>query len=427
MLARLRHHEDGDQEHDRGNRDGIDQGPEEGIAGAVLHRLGVGRCGDDGHETAAPAVADMVRHRNRGVADARGEELRQERPDRAVGHAHVVDQDHNDDHRHREVEGLGIGVDAERRVERVVRQGRQQHAAEDDRLPADLVREPAPEDERRGRDQERDGDDVARGEHVELLDRLEVKQRPELAAVPDAALSQHDHAGDDHVLEIAAHEGLAPRIGRGSAPCLDVLEDRRFTQREPDPDSDSDQEERHDEGEPPSPVVEGFVAQVSPRADDHGQREHDAERRRRLEPAGVVAAMLVLDMLGDVGDGAAVLPAEAEALDQAEDEEDEGRGESDRGVAGNHADEGRPHAHAGQRDDEGILPAHLIAEPAEEERPQRPDQEADREDRHGAEEGRDRVALLEELDREDRGQAAEDVEIVPLDDVADGCGNDDTA
>src|SRR5437016_4608526 len=86
-----------------------------------------------------------------------------------------------------------------------------------------------------------------------------------------------------------------------------------------------------------------------------------------------------------------------------------------------------PHAHAGQRDDEGILPAHLIAEPAEEERPERPDQEADREDRHGAEEGRDRVALLEELDREDRGQAAEDVEIVPLDDVANGCGNDDTA
>src|SRR5262249_1178316 len=58
VLARLRHREDGDQEHDRGNRDGIDQGPEEGIAGAGLHRPGVGECGDDGHETAAPAAAD---------------------------------------------------------------------------------------------------------------------------------------------------------------------------------------------------------------------------------------------------------------------------------------------------------------------------------------------------------------------------------
>src|SRR2546425_255446 len=88
---------------------------------------------------------------------------------------------------------------------------------------------------------------------------------------------------------------------------------------------------------------------------------------------------------------------------------------------------GRRHAHTSQRDDEGVLPAHLVAEPAEEERPQRAYQEADREDRHGAEEGRHRVALLEKLDREDRGQAAEDVEVVPLDDVADGCGDDDSA
>jgi hypothetical protein len=37
------------------------------------------------------------------------------------------------------------------------------------------------------------------------------------------------------------------------------------------------------------------------------------------------------------------------------------------------------------------------------------------------------VALLEELDREDRGQASEDVEVVLLDDVINGCGKDDTA
>src|SRR5207244_12299028 len=125
--------------------------------------------------------------------------------------------------------------------------------------------------------------------------------------------------------------------------------------------------------------------------------------------------------------GPALCSSEAEALDQAECEEDERRGQSDRGVAGNKADEGRPHAHAGQRDDEGVFPAHLIAEPAEEERPQRAYQEADREDRYGAEEGRHRVALLEKLDREDRGEAAEDVKVVPLDDVADGCGDDDSA
>src|SRR3989449_886084 len=86
---------------------------------------------------------------------------------------------------------------------------------------------------------------------------------------------------------------------------------------------------------------------------------------------------------------------------------------------------GRRQAHAGQRDDEGVLPADLVTEPAEDERPQGPDQEADREDRHRAEEGGHRVALLEELDGEDRGQAPEDVEVVPLDDVAHRRGDDD--
>src|SRR5207249_7886050 len=304
--------------------------------------------------------------------------------------------------RHREVEDLGIRVGTQGRVERVVGEGGEGHAAEDDRLATDLVREPAPEDERRGGDQERDTDDPARRQHIELLDRLEVKQRPELAAVPDAPLPQHDHAGDHHVLEVAAHEGLAPRVGRGPALRLDLLEDRRFTEREPDPDSNADQEEQDDERQAPAPVVERLDAQIGPDPDDDRERHDDAERRRRLVPPGVVAPMLVLDVLGDVGDGPAVFPAEAEALDQAEREEDERRGEADRGVAWNKADEGRPHAHTGQRDDEGVLPAHLVAEPAEEERPQRAYQEADREDRHGAEEGRHRVALLEKLDREDR-------------------------
>src|SRR5438477_1219564 len=137
--------------------------------------------------------------------------------------------------------------------------------------------------------------------------------------------------------------------------------------------------------------------------------------------------MLVLDVLGDVGDRAAVLPAEAEALDQAKAEEDEGGREADGLVRGNEADHRRRQSHAGQRDDERVLPADLVAEPAEDEGAQGSDEEADREDGHGAEEGRHRMPLLEELDREDRGEAAEDVEVVPLDDVADGCGDDDAA
>src|SRR4029077_20120543 len=89
-----------------------------------------------------------------------------------------------------------------------------------------------------------------------------------------------------------------------------------------------------------------------------------------------------------------VLAAQAEALDQAQGEENEGGGEADRPVGRHEPDEGRRHAHAGQRDDEGVLPAHLVAEPAEDERPQRSDEETDGEDCHRAEKGRDRVTLL---------------------------------
>src|SRR5206468_7762592 len=103
------------------------------------------------------------------------------------------------------------------------------------------------------------------------------------------------------------------------------LEDRRLAEREPNPDRDGDQEERDDERQAPAPVVEGLVAEVRPDTDDRRQRDDDAEGGRRLEPAGVVAAMLVLDVLGDVRNGASVLPAQAEALDQPEGEENEGR------------------------------------------------------------------------------------------------------
>src|SRR5207302_4399239 len=200
-----------------------------------------------------------------------------------------------------------------------------------------------------------------------------------------------------------------------------------LAEREPDPDGDRDEEQRDDERQAPAPVVEGLDAKVCTVTDDRPQGDDEAERRRRLEPPGVVAAMFGLDMLGDVGDGPPVLSAEAEPLDQAKAEEDEGRRQADRLVGGNEADKGGGHPHPGQRDDESVLATGLVAEPAKEERPQRSDEKADREDRHRAEEGRDGMTLLEELDRQDRGQAAEDVEVVPLDDVADGCSDDDTA
>ena len=52
---------------------------------------------------------------------------------------------------------------------------------------------------------------------------------------------------------------------------------------------------------------------------DDDEREQQADRGRRLDPARVLAALLVGAVLGDVDRGAAVLAAEGEALGEAQE------------------------------------------------------------------------------------------------------------
>ena len=124
-------------------------------------------------------------------------------------------------------------------------------------------------------------------------------------------------------------------------------------------------------------------------------------------------------MLGHIGDRAAVLPTQAESLDHAQHEQDDRGQETDRGVGRDDPDERGRQSHPGERHEEGVFAANPVADRAEHQCAERPDQEPHREEGHGAEQRRDRMALLEELDREDRGQAPEHVEVVPLDHVAD--------
>jgi hypothetical protein len=85
----------------------------------------------------------------------------------------------------RRVSGIGIVGD-----------GREQHAAQDHRLAADQLGQPAEEDQGGHCDQERDADDHAGGHHIDLGDLLQEVERPELPAVPDHALADQDDAGD---------------------------------------------------------------------------------------------------------------------------------------------------------------------------------------------------------------------------------------
>src|SRR5256885_11922695 len=73
--------------------------------------------------------------------------------------------------------------------------------------------------------------------------------------------------------------------------------------------------------------------------------------------------------------GAAILTAEAQALDEAKQQEDDPRRYADLGIARHEADEGCGQAHAAQRDEERLLAAHEVADAAEHEGTERPDQE----------------------------------------------------
>ena len=266
------------------------------------------------------------------------------------------------------------------------------------------------------------------GQRIHLGHRLQVEQRPELARVPDHALAQDHDGGDHHVLEIGGvEEGLAPGVLARLTLGLDLLVDRRLFEVGPHVHGDEHQQERAQERDAPGPVVERGFAEVGAGRDDDDERQHDAEGRRGLQPAGIVTALVFRHVLGDISDGAAVRAAQAEPLDHAQAEQDdrgaqtdllEGRDQSDRAGAESHADE---------RQNEGVLAADAVSHPAEHERPQRTDQEAGGEQRDRAEQSGDGVALIEELDRQDRGQAAENIEIIPFDDVASRRGCDDAS
>ena len=66
---------------------------------------------------------------------------------------------------------------------------------------------------------------------------------------------------------------------------------------------------------------------------DHQQRQEQADRRGGLDEPGVEAAPAVRRVLGDVGRGAAILAAERQALQQAQRDQDDRRGEADRRVS----------------------------------------------------------------------------------------------
>ena len=119
-------------------------------------------------------------------------------------------------------------------------------------------------------------------------------------------------------------------------------------------------------------------------------------------------------MLSHIGGRATVLSAQRQALQQAQDDEDDGRCHPDGGVVGQDADnEGRdPHDQNGHQ--KGVLAPDHVTQAAKEQGPEGADDEAGGKRQQRKDEGRRRIQPGKELPGNDGCQRPVQIEVVPL-------------
>ena len=122
-------------------------------------------------------------------------------------------------------------------------------------------------------------------------------------------------------------------------------------------------------------------------------------------------------------DGTTPFAANTEALDQTQDHQEDGRGNTDRGVAGQQADRDCGTTHHEQRQHEHLLATDPVAEVPEHQTTHGPGDERHREGRKGAHLAGHRAEAGEELvvEHQHRRGAEEEV-VVPLDRRAEEAG-----
>ena len=119
-------------------------------------------------------------------------------------------------------------------------------------------------------------------------------------------------------------------------------------------------------------------------------------------------------VLGHVGGGAAVFTAQRQTLQHAQHDQDHRGRNADRGVVGQQADDEGRQAHDQDGDQEGVLASDHVAQAAEEQRAERPHDEAGGKREQGEDEGRRWVEAGEELLGNDGCQRTVEIEVIPL-------------
>nr|WP_246828816.1 hypothetical protein [Micrococcus sp. HMSC067E09] len=312
----------------------------------------------------------------------------------------------------------GLGVRGGEEEPRDGGHGHHQADQQDDAAVAHAVREVPADGHEAG------GEHAGRQDHPEDEGLRQLQHGAEVAGQVghdqvEGRGQQGDHTHDQHDLAREA-EGLAQRGLGGALLGVQALELRGVLEAHADEDRDRAQRAGDDERDAPAPVLHGLGTEGPGHAVADEGTDHQAGGGGGHQGGGREAAAALLGELGDEGGDGGDLAAGGEALDHAqEDQQDRGH-DADRVGGRQQTDAHGGAAHDAEDDHEGPAAADLVRERTEEQAAERADEEGEGEDGEGREQADDRIVRDEEVGPDVHGEEAVDAVVVPLDQVAGG-------
>ena len=222
-------------------------------------------------------------------------------------------------------------------------------------------------------------------------------------------------------------EALDKWIGRNLPARAHILKDRAFLQLRAHPHRCDQKNEREQQGDAPAPCIPGVNRHGALHAENNEQRENEAARHRRLNEAGVEAGTPLRRIFGHIDGRTAIFAAQGKPLTDAEQQNEDRSGISDRRGRRHEAHARRRNPHQDDGREKSIFAAELVAQIAENDRAERTEAEAHRKASPGKQHLQGFAARGEEGPADDPagGKRAVDEEIIPFEDGAERrCANE---
>ena len=210
-----------------------------------------------------------------------------------------------------------------------------------------------------------------------------------------------------------------------------LLEDGALGNGAADQVADDDQHDGEQERHTPAPGREVFLGHGRVEEVQQAGGEDHADRNTDLRVRAEQAALALGSVLDCHQGGAAPFTAGGEALDDAEQDQQDRSPDADLGVGRQHADQRRGGTHHDEGEDQHGLAAEAVTQVAGDDGAERAEQEADADEGKGQDLRQARIGGVQRCEEQRRQQRCrqlgEDEEVVPLDGGPDQGAREDLA